>query len=322
MSGAGPLLVADIGGTNTRLALAGAGRVDHASLRRYRNSGFDGPEAVVARYLAEVGAVRPAAACAAVAAPVQDGAGQMTNIDWAVTEAGLSAAIGGGRAVLLNDLQAQGHALGRIDPEALRPLIAAPAPDDPGAVRLVIGVGTGFNAAAVFETQGGRLVAASEAGHVSLPASDAEIAALAHHLARELGHANVEEALSGRGLAAIDSWLQAKPASAETVRDTGAVLAAAEAGEPCAKAATALFTRLLGTVAGDLALVHLPFGGVFLIGGMARSLAGRLARPEFAAAFRDKGRLAGLMERFPLWLVEDDYAALTGCAAFLADSGA
>jgi glucokinase len=32
-----------------------------------------------------------------------------------------------------------------------------------------------------------------------------------------------------------------------------------------------LFTRLLGAEAGNLALIHLPFGGVYLCGGVARA---------------------------------------------------
>jgi glucokinase len=325
MTAADPLLVADVGGTHTRLALIRAGGIDATTVRRLRNAEFKGLRAVLARYLADLAPSlaggNPAAICAAVAGPVQAGVGHLSNLDWTVSEAELAAAIGGGRAVLVNDLQAQGHALGRIDSAALRPLILAPAlPDDPPPVRLVIGVGTGFNAAAVFQTATGRLVAASEAGHASLPASDPQAMALAAHLAATRPHACIEEALSGRGLAAIDAFLAG--AGAGAARDTGAVLAAAAAGEARAEAAVAAFARLLGTVAGDLALVHLPFGGIYLIGGMARSVAGPLAGPDFAAAFRAKGRLSAMMERFPVWLIEDDYAALTGCAALLAEGGA
>lgn len=326
MSAAAPLLVADVGGTHTRLALLRAGRIEEASIRRLRNAGFDGMTAVLARYLADrPGAAddpAPAAICAAVAGPVRDGVGHLSNLGWTVSDGELSAAIGGGRAVLLNDLQAQGHALGRIAAGALRPLIAAPEPTRPEATRLVIGVGTGFNAAAVFETAGGRLVAASEAGHVSLPANDPQSMALARFLEAQTGHAAVEEALSGRGLAALDAFFGAESGETSPPRDTAAVLAALQGGERRAAASAALFARLLGTVAGDLALVHLPFGGVYLIGGMARSLAGEIERPGFAAAFRAKGRLSPLMAEFPVWLIEDDYAALTGCAAVLADDGA
>jgi len=309
-------LLADIGGTNTRLALARDGRALPDSIRRYANAGFRDLEAVLHAYLAEVGSPDLGGACAAVAGPVQDGSGRLTNLDWEIAEPRLSAAIGGAPARLLNDLQAQGHALDRLGPEVLRPVLAAPA--RPGAPRLVIGVGTGFNAAAVHRTRTGRLVTASECGHITLPTPTGPDRRLATHLARAHGFASVEEALSGRGLGAIDAWL-AEEQGGPPPRDARALLDALAEGEPRARLAVATFVRLLGTVAGDLALVHLPHGGVFLIGGMARAIAPHLARLGFADAFHAKGRFAPLMETFPLAVIEDDYAALTGCAAVLAD---
>ena len=77
------------------------------------------------------------------------------------------------------------------------------------------------------------------------------------------------------------------------------------------------FIRILGTVVGNLSLIHLPLGGVYLVGGVARAMAPHLAAMGFAEAFRDKGRFAGFMANFPVHLVTDDFAALTGCAAHL-----
>jgi glucokinase len=63
--------------------------------------------------------------------------------------------------------------------------------------------------------------------------------------------------------------------------------------------------------------VHLPFGGIYLCGGVARHFAPHLNRLGFEAAFNDKGRFAEFMHQFPVHLVDDDYAALTGSAAHL-----
>jgi glucokinase len=89
-------------------------------------------------------------------------------------------------------------------------------------------------------------------------------------------------------------------------------------GEPRAEAAVRAFARLLGTVAGDQALINLPYGGIYLIGGVTRALTPWLARFGFTEAFRDKGRFAPLMEQFSVTTVEDDYAALHGLARHLA----
>jgi glucokinase len=65
--------------------------------------------------------------------------------------------------------------------------------------------------------------------------------------------------------------------------------------------------------------VHLPFGGIYLIGGVARHFAPHLLRLGFQDAFYDKGRFSDFMEQFPVHLVDDDYAALTGSAAHLSE---
>jgi len=80
-----------------------------------------------------------------------------------------------------------------------------------------------------------------------------------------------------------------------------------------AEAAARLVVRHLAMVAGDLALCHLPFGGIHLCGGVARALAPHLGRLGFAGTFRAKGRMSGFMDHFHLSVITDDYAALTGC---------
>ena len=96
-------------------------------------------------------------------------------------------------------------------------------------------------------------------------------------------------------------------------------MAACKAGsDDRAAEAASIFVRLLGTVAGNLALIHLPFGGVFLAGGVSQAFAPLLKPYGFDDAFRDKGRFAGFMGNFGVTVIEDDYAALTGCASHLA----
>ncbi len=289
-------LVADVGGTNTRVGLARGDRIDAAGLRRYSNAAFGGLEEVLKSYLHEAGAA-PEAACIALAGQVADGAARMTNLDWTVSEAGVAEASGAASVALLNDLEAQGHSL----PPA--------APGTPP--RLVIGVGTGFNAVAVHATVAGLMVTASESGHVGLPITTEAELDFARHLGG--GHIEAEEALSGPGLARLDAWLAQ---TQDGARDPAEVMAALEAGEPRAHAAAAHLGFMLGKLAGDLALVHLPFGGIWLSGGMARAFWPHLEALGFWDGFRDKARFSALMTRFEIALIEDDSAALRGCAAY------
>jgi len=318
-----PALVADIGGTNTRLALAEGARLRPGSIRRFRNAGFPGIEAVIESYLAEAGLAADGRAlsgvCMAAAGMVQDNAVTMTNLNWVITGEGLARATGCAGALLLNDLQAQGHALDHL-PEGNMTRVLVPAhPVPERATQLVIGVGTGFNAAPVHRTPAGaRMVVASESGHVGLPASDAQGLRLAAHVARHHGFASVEDVLSGRGLGHVDAWLADEAGAPGTERDSAALMAALAEGEPRAEAAAQVFVRTLGAVAGDLALIHLPYGGIYLAGGIARAFAPYLARFRFAESFCAKGRFSGFVAQFPVAVIEDDYAALIGCAACLA----
>lgn len=310
------LLVADIGGTNTRVALADGRVLREASIRRYRNAEFAGLETILRRYLDEAGGVNCDGACVAAAGPVRDGVATMTNLDWTIDGASLARATRAEHVAILNDLQAQGHALGHIAPENLAVIVPKLGGDaGPMAAKLVIGVGTGFNAAPVHETAGGRLVAASECGHVNMPIRNEADLRLAQFVETAHGFPGVEDVMSGRGLERLFAFVSAEAgAPAEA---TAAEIAGALSDGGMAEATGRLFARLLGSEAGNLALIHLPFGGVYLCGGVARAFTADLARLGFAEAFRDKGRFAGFMANFGVSVIEDDYAALTGCAAYL-----
>lgn len=307
-------LVADVGGTNTRVALARAGDVDRATIRRFANADHDGIGAVLTAFLDAAGRPRIEGACVAVAGPVDGGVARLTNLDWTIAPEGIAQATGTDRIAVINDLQAQGHALGHIAPDFLRPLVAASGPPRAPYPQLVIGVGTGFNAAVVHAAWRQRIVTASECGHATLPVRSEADLRLMRHVETAHGFAGVEDVLSGRGLERLYAWA-AREAGGDGQAKASEIMAAIAAGvDPVAEATGATFVRLLGTVAGDLALTHLPFGGVFLIGGVARAFTAHFDRFGLAAAFHDKGRFAPLVAEFPLAIIEDDYAALTGCA--------
>ncbi|MBD3678054.1 MAG: glucokinase [Rhodobacteraceae bacterium] len=309
-------LVADIGGTNTRVALADGMTLLPESVRRYRNADYPGLETVLKAYIAEEGGVDCAGACVAVAGPVRDGVATMTNLDWTMDKETLARATGAEKVAILNDLQAQGHALGNIPTENLREVIAGPEAGA-HAARLVIGVGTGFNAAPVYETAAGRLVTPSESGHANLPIRTEAELRLCKFVETAHGFPAVEDVLSGRGLERVYSWLGAEAGDRKERSAAEIMSAVKDSSDPRATEAVKTFIRILGTVTGNLALIQLPFGGIFLAGGVARAMAPYLKDFGFDDAFRDKGRFAGFMQNFGVSVIEDDYAALTGCASHL-----
>ncbi|WP_377505722.1 glucokinase [Octadecabacter sp. R77987] len=309
-------LVADIGGTNTRVALADGRRVLPDTIRRYRNSDFAGLETVLHQYVADEGGVDARAACVAVAGPVRDGRATMTNLDWAIDKDTLARATKAETVAILNDLQAQGHALGHLDAANIRTIIPGPKAKA-AAAKLVIGVGTGFNAAPVFEGNGVRLVPPSECGHANLPIRTPRELALCEYVSTAHGFPAVEDVLSGRGLERVYAFLGAEANDPREAKAQDIMQSCASGDDPRATEAAQLFTRILGTVAGNLSLIQLPFGGVYLVGGVARAFAPYLQDFGFSDAFRDKGRFAGFMGNFGVHVIEDDYAALTGSACHL-----
>ncbi len=134
------------------------------------------------------------------------------------------------------------------------------------------------------------------------------------------GFPGVEDVLAGRGLERLYAFVRSESGQPgeKTASD---IMADMAAGEALAEETGRLYVRLMGSELGNLALTHLPFGGIFLIGGVARAFQPFFTRFDFAGAFRDKGRFAGFMANFAVTIIEDDYAALTGCAVYLAQGG-
>lgn len=305
-------LVADVGGTNTRVALAEGDRLLTDTVRKFSNKDYAGLGGVLTAFIDEE-KVDCAGAAVAIAGPVRDGRGSLTNLDWSVDPDMLASVTKAETVAVLNDLQAQGHAMGRIAAENLKTVVDGPMTE--GGTRLVIGVGTGFNAAVVLDTPFGRVVPPSEAGHANMPLRTEEELRLCKFVETSHGFPAIEDVLSGRGLERIYAWLQSE-AGQRTEMRAADIMASADS-DPVAEDAIRWFVRILGTVTGNLSLIHLPFGGVSLIGGVARAMEPYFNQFGFAAAFRDKGRFAGFMNNFHVDLVEDDFAALEGLTSHL-----
>ena len=312
-------LVADIGGTNTRVALADGAMVLTQTIRRYDNSVYAGLEPILRVYLTEEGDVDPIAACVAIAGPVQDGHAKMTNLNWEMTETSLGQAINAERVAILNDLQAQGYAVGHIDADNLISVLEGTPSTTQNESKLVVGVGTGFNAAPVIESPSGRVVPASESGHATLPTRTQKDRDLSAFVSKSHGFPAIEDVLSGRGLQNVYGFVTGQSDGSDTIK-ASEIMASCNAGDPLAQESVEMCVQLLGAVCGNLALTLLPFGGIYLVGGVSRAFAPHLGPSGFQDAFFDKGRFGTFMHDFPVSVVTDDYAALTGCAAYLSQT--
>ncbi|MFY0312810.1 glucokinase [Leisingera sp. D0M16] len=286
-------LVADAGGTNTRLGLTEDGVLLPDTVQSFRNDGYSGFAEVMGRYLQEAAPGGVAEVAIAIAGPVTGTTARLTNRDWHFDAAALSQRLGGAPVHLLNDLAALGHACPHLEPECLDTVIAPADSAGEDGQRLVVGIGTGFNLSPVLQA-GGRVQCLNvEYGHVSLPLDVAEL------LRSRIGDAavdfpTVEHLFSGRGHAAMRAQFPD-----------------GEAGEQAFQEA---YARLLALLARNLMLAFLPAQGVYFAGAVARSLLDSLARKVFAEAFRQPFALDARISA-PVYAILDDAAALKGCAA-------
>lgn len=309
------IIVGDVGGTNTRLGVVLQKGGAPTAIATYRNVDFLSFEKVLAQYLHHINARSCAQIYLAVAAPIDGEKVALTNCDWVIDRARLRQVTGAKTIHLLNDLEALACAL--IDPSALGAKhVAGPTNlRADGGRMLVIGAGTGFNAASLMPAPAFS-VQAAECGHMSLPVETAEDLDLRAFLAQGRGRASVERAISGQGLCEIHHWaarglgLAHDPLTARQI--TERALQGSDAA--CAKAAQTVL-RLLAIVAGDLALAYLPHGGIYLAGSVCRALYPMMAQAGFAEGFCAKGRQTNLLRSFPIKLITNDAAALIGCAA-------
>ena len=302
------LLVGDIGGTHTRLAITeGSG---FTQLKYFRNDDYPDVYRLLREYRGALpGSLAPHAARLAVAAPVGEGTLRLSNREWELDGRRIRELLGVERLGFLNDFVAMAWGLSTLAPEGYSTLNTGIA--HPHAARVVLGPGTGLGVAALVPCGDHWAVASSEGGHASLAADDPDTHALLASLAdgRQLP---VEALVSGPGLLRLYHACGGVPALVPEQ-----VVQRARRGEAAATAAVSVFFRLLGGLAGNLALTFDARGGIFLAGSLLNGLRAELAVSDFRAACCVKRAYREYLEAIPCHLVHDPMTALRGAASAL-----
>jgi glucokinase len=309
-------LAADIGGTNSRVALAervgGGWHICHRA--RYPSQRYPSAASILSEFLAAHGGPAPTAAGIAVAGPVVDGSVRLTNVSWQVNAAALSAALGNLPLALLNDFEAVGLGLDSL--AAADVVTLQPGLPRAGAPRLLVGAGTGLGMS-VLVPAGERYVALpSEGSHADFaPEGELEIA-LMRHLFDRHGHASWERVVSGPGLEATYAFVCEHEGAAPKAMAAADITATAlEGSDPCAVQALAIFVSAYGRFTGNLALAVLPRGGVYIAGGIAPRILPKLREGAFLRGVTAKGRFSGLMAEMPVYVVTNDDVGMFGSLA-------
>ncbi|MES2858027.1 MAG: glucokinase [Pseudomonadota bacterium] len=325
-------LVGDIGGTNARFALTdlAAPNVELLQSQSLPNADFASMQHAIEHYLASVGA-RPRHAALAVACPVGQDEIRLTNRAWSFSRSELQRTLGLDELRMLNDFGAVAWAIPALPREHLLTLHGDPAAPLRGPIS-VLGPGTGLGVALLVGSDAhGWHAVETEGGHVTFAPVGDEERAIATWLTAQHGRTSTERLLCGKGLSEIDAVLRGasavlpsqvpSPGEASllrpTLRDPAEIVAAAlEGHDAAARRTLARFCAVLGSVAGDCALVH-GARTVVIAGGIVPRFVPFLRSSAFRERFLAKGRMAALLESVPIHVITHPHPGLLGAATAL-----
>lgn len=317
-------LVADIGGSNARFAIAklgSDGRPQISGVQQYNAADFESLTLVAQHYLKTVAAKdRPLRAVMAVASPVTGDTIKITNNPWTFSVDQFGRDLGFAATTVINDFAAISMALPLLGPDDLLTIgnVQEPVRSTGSLNRTyaVVGPGTGLGVSGLAVRNGRPTVIEGEGGHVAFAPADAYEAEVLAQLFKRYERVSIERIASGTGLVNLYQAVCAIEKVAPEFTQA-ADIAAAAAADPAGISARVikLFCGILGSFAGDIAMAYGAWDGVFLAGGVAQKLLHWITGSDFRARFEAKGRHRELMQTVPSRAILNPHVGLVGAAA-------
>lgn len=308
-------LVADIGGTNARFAVADLATLQLTDVRKFPTADHASLAEAIKVYIKDTGET-VAHAGIAVAAPLLEDTVKLTNAPWTFAQSTLAREAGLEAAHVFNDFEALALSLPYLDLEDLHRLGGTTPVER--APKVVLGPGTGLGVAGLVWSASGWVAVSGEGGHLTLAAENERELALVERMRKGLDRLSVERAVSGPGLAELYQAVAASRGFSDAPLSPAEVEQHALSGEDeIAAEALDMFVSWLGRFAGDVALVFGARGGVYLGGGIAPKLMSRLGQEDFRTAFERKGRMTSFVAPIPIYVILAEFPALKGAAAGL-----
>ncbi|CAD7703316.1 unnamed protein product [Ostreobium quekettii] len=319
------VLVGDIGGTNARLSVASIGADQEVSTvyeKWYATKDYPTFLDVLDAAASEqsVQAASPSVACFAVAGPVQNGRGQMTNLNWTIDGQEIERKYGW-RVAVMNDFEAQGYGVLELQDSDLH--VVNEGCTVQGAPKIVIGPGTGLGQAQLMWDDGlhDYRVWPSEGSHADFAPRGSIQVHLRNWVVDGLGFCEVEHVACGSGIERIYAFLT-NPDSftaggkfPKKARDISRE--ALDGSDPDAVAAVDLMLSIVGAEAGHMALRSLARGGVYIAGGITPKLLDRVKTGVMQEAFLHKGsRFHNLLKDITVSVVMQQDVGLLGARRF------
>jgi len=332
------ILAGDIGGTNTNLALVGekAGKYTIILKCVFKSQEVDGVIDPIKEVMAEAKKKIPSLkiylCCISAAGPVENNYCQLTNCKWAIDGEAIEKSAGIDTLVI-NDFSAIGYGIPTLDvdnPEQITklPTTEGKFPSPGGTTKAVVGAGTGLGVG-FLTAEGGKYRAhPSEGGHSGFAAFDDETIKLKEYIANKAGAApGAELFVSGQGISNIYHYFKdkrnikiegvLKEIDRTKDEDKPALIAKNAGDNKICRDIMKLFVKMYGGFAGGLAVIFLPFGGLYLAGGIVTKnerlfLEDNLFMKNFEANYNPNIR--PLLKKIPVYIIKDYSISLYGAA--------
>ncbi len=319
-------LIADIGGTNARFALAPLGdsgetlhlnHITHISSLSVK--AFANIDDAINHYLASLPDTvkRPRHGVLAIACPTDQDTVRMTNTDWVFSVAALKAHLDFDFLECINDFFAVASAVPSLSSEDVVVIgDGAPVPLMPC---VVTGAGTGLGLGAlVFDSMGNAITVQGEGGHIHFAPLDEDEQYVFDYLRGQHHRVSVERVVSGQG---IENIFEALYFRAHAIKHR---MPAADISRLALENSNALcvqtlhiFCAIFGSFAGDAALMFGARGGVYIGGGIMPRMVDFIRSSQFRARFVSKARLSAYVIPIPTYIITCDQPGLLGAGAVL-----
>lgn len=311
-------LIADVGGTNVRLAFAHADN-SWSGERVYQCEGYSNPTEILRTFQRDTGLPLPAHIALCIAGPITGDDAAFTNLGWHFSIEEMRRDLGLETLTVVNDFVANALACPRLPSSTLMQIGQGTARK--GYPIAAIGPGTGLGTAILVPNgTGGWIPVASEGGHVTLAASTQREWNIICYLRERSPHVSGESAVCGNGLEALHRAIRDLDQLDPLDLSASEIAALALGGhDPASREALEVMCAMLGTLAGNLALTTGALGGIYILGGILPRMADFLRQSEFRKRFESKGRLSSWVSPIPAWLVTHPFPAFPGLIGLLPD---
>ena len=278
-----PLLIADIGGTNARFALASATPPFFEFAQTLQCADFENVEQAIDTYLKTQDINSLQGICFAAAGPIDEQSVRFTNNHWYLNAADLKDRYSTNHVQLLNDFESIAYSLAELGESDLSAIEHATLLDTTKDFTIgVLGPGSGLGVAGLCKRGEAILPLATEGGHVGFSPDNVLQESIMRVLHKKFKRVSNERLLSGPGLVNIHEALcelNEEPNPGLSPADIA--VAAREKTEPLCEQSMELFFEILGQVAGDTALALGANQGIYIGGGIAQRYPNQLARSKF-----------------------------------------